>query len=45
MAEGTLARTGAVGIWALLAAALLTTTLGIALRGGASRRPEGRGGP
>ena len=44
-AEGVLARTGAVGVWALLAAALLTATLGIALRGGAARRPEGRGRP
>ena len=44
-ADGVLARTGAVGVWALLAAALLVTTLGIALRGGAARRPEGRGRP
>lgn len=44
-AEGILARTGAVGVWALIAAGLLATTLGIALRGGASRRPEGRNRP
>ena len=44
-ADGALARTGADGVWALLATALLAATLGLALRGGAAHRREGRSRP